>query len=957
MNRPMKNARTIDANQSRLRGRHLLAILACVLVCALAVPALQAIAAPIKGTLTQDGVTYSYTIEEGEATITHIAKAEDNASDTYEAVIPDSITDNGKSYLVVALADNVMGTKYQQGKAPITDSALTRVVLPAKLLKIGNQAFAECLALSTVEFAAEEDGTQHLESIGDYAFCESAVVDLQLPDTLVSAGQQAFYKMPNLRTLKLPATRTEWGISAFESTLHVQQLSIPEGAVAVPKIQFDGAKVDIPSSVEGEVNITASNATQVSISPQANITALNLKFGSCPQLVVPETVTELGLSGACPKVVFPKNLRIITRYGITGSSTLEVPASVEQIATMAFQGNSSLRTITFEQGSKLTEIEFYAFLNCSKLETIQLPEGLQTLNLNAFKNCDALTSLTIPATVSAVNYYVESCGSLQSIEIASGSQLRTIARIAKDCTSLKKVVLPSGLQKINRASSALMSGCAALEDVIVYNPNLQLQDSDFENCGNFKVYGWGTEGKLLDFAESAGYEFVPLAELDDSAYNGVSNTKISLQEDGKPQVVTQFSSEKGYNYSRLLINDFDYSLARIERDGVTYWQVQGNNATTFGTATIAAAQSIQGAQIAPIATQLYSGAPCQPKPVVTLGGRTLSEGADYTLSYANNEQPGTATVTVSGAGGYTGSISATFAVASALSVTQTDRTAIAAGVAPEQAVAVVIAWAWDTASVASASAFSATTGYPLVAVSNRSLTTDQLSQLRAWGTKTAYVVGGLDACGKTVADQLQKAGVECNQIAGANVAETSLALVGSTQAWGRVAVVANPEYPALAVAAGAFAGAGRAPLVYTNPDGTLSAQALETLQSFDQVILAGDLFQIDSAVQTTLTRSVRVSGNGDAATSLALASYAQQAGWYQAGPLYASSVADAPTQATWAANAGKAKSPFVVVDLSDCESVATWARDNAQTVQGYLLLQRETGTLDPLANLLQAANQ
>lgn len=956
MNRPTKNPRTIEANQSRSHGRHLLAIFACVLVCALAVPVLQAIAAPIKGTLTQDGVTYSYTIEEGEATITHIAKAEGNTSDTYEANIPDSITDNGKSYLVVALADNVMGTKYQKDKTPITDSALTRVVLPAKLLTIGNQAFAECLALNTVEFAAEEDGTQHLESIGDYAFCESAVVDLQLPDTLTSVGQQAFYKMPNLRTLKLPATRTEWGISAFVSTLHVQDLSIPEGAVTVPKIQFDGAKVDIPSSVEGEVNITASNATQVSISPDANITALNLAFGSCAKLVVPETVTELGLSGVCPQVVFPKNLRIITRYGITGSNTLEVPASVEQIATMAFLGNSSLQTITFEQGSKLIEIDSYAFMNCTNLETVQLPEGLQKLNLDAFKKCDALKSLAIPATVSEVNNYVESCDSLQSIEIAPASQLRTIARIAKDCSSLKKVVLPAGIQKINRASSALMSGCTALEQVIAYNPNLQLKQSDFENCGNFKVYGWGAEGNLLDFAESAGYEFVPLAELDGSGYNGVSNTEISLQEDEKPQVVSQFSSEKGYNYSRLLIEGFDYSLTQIEQGGASYWQVQGKNATTFGTATIAAVQSIQGAQIAPIATQLYSGAPCQPKPVVTLGGRTLAEGTDYTLSYANNAQPGTATITVTGTGSYTGSVSATFTVAAALTVTQTDRTAMAGEATPDQADAAVVAWAWDAAAVASASAFSAATGYPLVAVSNMGLTTDQVSQLGAWGTKTAYVVGGLDACGQTVVGQLQQAGLECRQVAGANAAETSLALAGATQAWGKVAVVANPEYPALAVAAGAFAGAGRAPLVYTNPDGTLSAQAQEMLQSFDQVILAGDLFQIDTTAQAALEHAVRVSGNGDAGTSLALASYAQQAGWYQAGPLYATPVADAPTQTTWAAVAGKEKAPFMLVDLNDCESVATWARANAQTVQGYLLLQRKAGTLDPLANLLQAAN-
>ncbi len=226
----------------------------------------------------------------------------------------------------------------------------------------------------------------------------------------------------------------------------------------------------------------------------------------------------------------------------------------------------------------------------------------------------------------------------------------------------------------------------------------------------------------------------------------------------------------------------------------------------------------------------------------------------------------------------------------------------------------------------------------------------------AWGTKTAYVVGGLGSCGQATVQQLQQAGVECRQVAGASAAETSLALAGCTQAWGNVAVVANPEYPALAVAAGAFAGTTGAPLVYTNPDGTLGAQTLQVLQSFSQVIIAGDQFQVDAAAQAALGQVVRVSGNGDAATSLALASYAQKAGWYQVGPLYATSVADAPTQAAWAAIAGKTKAPFTLVDLGNCEPVATWAQANAQTVQGYMLLQREAGALDSLANMLQTAN-
>ncbi len=964
MQQKTKTAGHKPAPRKQKHAKCLAAICAAALACALAVPALLAAAEPQKGTLTQDGVTYSYEIEDGEATITHIARAEDNAAETYEAVIPDSITENGKSYLVVALADNVMGTKYQKASSAagkddvVTDSALTRVVLPAKLLSIGDQAFAECQALETVEFATEEDGTQHLQSVGEYAFYQSAVTDLQLPDTLNSVGRQAFASMKSLQKLKLPATRTEWGLVPFDGTMQAQELVIPNGLVTIPQIACESTVIDIPSTVEGEVNITAPKATQVNISLEAHIDALNLQFGSCDKLEIPQSVTELGLAGRCSQVVFPDNVKVITRYKVLGNENVVIPASVETIAHSSFLGNTGMKSLSFEQGSRLSEIAFSAFYACSNLESVQLPENLVKLDMSAFKDCSSLKQLVVPASVSEVVSHVENCASLESIEFEKDSRVPAIQRFAKNCPSLKKIVLPGNARYIIRASyDNLVVNCPKLETVIAYNPDLQLQESDFQGCGNFKVYGWGTEGSLLDFAESTGHEFVPLAELDSTAYNGISNVKISSENGEKPQVVAQLSSVKGYNYSRLLTEGSDYSLTQVQQEGKTCWQVQGNNETTFGTATVAiAGQSIEGAQIAPIATQLYSGTPCQPKPVVTLGGCTLVEGVDYALSYANNAQPGTATVTATGVGAYTGSVSATFTVASALTVTQPSRTAGVCKAVPEKAETIVVAWAWDAAAVALASSFSATTGYPLVCVSNTGLTSSQVAQLGAWGTKTAYVVGGLDACGQTVAEQLQQAGVTCQQVAGQTAAETSLALTSCTQAWGKVAVVANPDYPALAVAAGAFAGAANAPLVYTNPDGTLSVQAQQVLQSFSQVIVVGDQFQVDAAAQAALTQAVRVSSNGDAATSLALASYAQKAGWYQAGPLYATSVASASAQAAWAAVAGKAKAPFVLVDLDECTSVAAWVQANAQTVQGYTLLQSEPGELDTLANLLQAAN-
>lgn len=52
----------------------------------------------------------------------------------------------------------------------------------------------------------------------------------------------------------------------------------------------------------------------------------------------------------------------------------------------------------------------------------------------------------------------------------------------------------------------------------------------------------------------------------------------------------------------------------------------------------------------------------KPVPAVKVGGRTLKNGTDFTVSYKNNTEPGTATLSVTGKGNYSGSVSKTFKI-------------------------------------------------------------------------------------------------------------------------------------------------------------------------------------------------------------------------------------------------------------------------------------------------------
>ena len=114
------------------------------------------------------------------------------------------------------------------------------------------------------------------------------------------------------------------------------------------------------------------------------------------------------------------------------------------------------------------------------------------------------------------------------------------------------------------------------------------------------------------------------------------------------------------------------------REGTDYFLSYANN-TNVGTATITikgagnytgtvtktfaiTLRSVSDAKVTGVANQTFTGSPLMPKPTVKVGATTLREGTDYTLTYANNINVGTATITIKGTGNYTDTITTTFTI-------------------------------------------------------------------------------------------------------------------------------------------------------------------------------------------------------------------------------------------------------------------------------------------------------
>lgn len=156
--------------------------------------------------------------------------------------------------------------------------------------------------------------------------------------------------------------------------------------------------------------------------------------------------------------------------------------------------------LTFE----VTAIGERVFMNCSVLESIELPNSVKTIRGQAyadkggtFSNCKNLKKAYLPGIVDINDYAFRMCTNLQYVDM--GNQLKTIGRAAFSyCSSLTYLVFPATLSKIVYAPHYDKEDCAFNECNLIQSV-IFLGDKDIETgLSNIKKYhpkdfvSWGT---------------------------------------------------------------------------------------------------------------------------------------------------------------------------------------------------------------------------------------------------------------------------------------------------------------------------------------------------------------------------------------------------------------------------------------------------------------------------------
>ena len=224
-----------------------------------------------------------------------------------------------------------------------------------------------------------------------------------------------------------------------------------------------------------------------------------------------------------------------------------------------------------------------------------------------------------------------------------------------NCTS--SVTIVAGQSKNIGASSSTSGAVLTYKSTTPYICTV-------DKNGNVTAFKTGT-GYVTVTASANGYDSVSKDVKIVVSKKSLNNGLLTLSEtsyvyDGtykKPAATVTFGGkvlQEGKDYTISYRNNLNVGVTTVIATGMgDYTGYTSKNFTITkramagGTVSMASSVSFTGRNITPSVT-------------VKVAGRTLTNGTDYTVSYSNNKNVGTATVKITGKGNYSGSLSAKF---------------------------------------------------------------------------------------------------------------------------------------------------------------------------------------------------------------------------------------------------------------------------------------------------------
>lgn len=240
---------------------------------------------------------------------------------------------------------------------------------------------------------------------------------------------------------------------------------------------------------------------------------------------------------------------LVTILPSTRTSNISIPSSVKAITGYvnttpkemnkngpfyvgAFETNTNLTTITFDEDSEITLIGNKAFSGCSGLSSLVSLQKtkLVTLGHSVFSGTSSLENINLPDTLQVIGDAAFSSSSLKTIDLSS-TQITTISSEAfKGSSKLESAKLSTSLEAIKHEA--------------------------FKNCSNLSSLSFGPEKRTKN--DTADFsQITDLVDIETSAFTNTKFASVDMTNAGK---VTTICSGLFFGSEQLKVVKLPYTL-------------------------------------------------------------------------------------------------------------------------------------------------------------------------------------------------------------------------------------------------------------------------------------------------------------------------------------------------------------------------------------------------------------